>query len=106
MRRLIALIVLALSLALASGPAFAIPAADCSMAASSSSGMSHDEMDCCKPDCAPSCATLCPAGVVPAIGGAQAPADPIRMQLTSLGPVPLHSTDLSTTDPPPRTIIS
>lgn len=106
MRRLIAMIVLALSLAVASGPAFAVPAADCSMAASSSSDMSHDEMDCCKPDCAPSCATLCPAAVVPAIGGAEAPAELIQMQLAALSPAPLHSTDLSGADPPPRITVS
>jgi hypothetical protein len=106
MRRLIALIVLALSLAIASGPAFAVPAVDCAMAGSSSSGMSHDEMDCCKPDCAPSCATLCPAGVVPTIDRAEAPAEPIAQLLAALKPAPLHSTDLSTTDPPPRTIVS
>ena len=106
MRRLIALIVLALSLAIASGPAFAVPAADCAMAGSSSTGMSHEDMDCCKPDCAPSCATLCPAGVVPTIGRAETPAEPIALQLVALKPTPLHSTDLSATDPPPRTIIS
>ena len=99
MRRLLALIVLALSLALTSGPAFAVRP-DCPMA-SSSSGMSHQEMDCCKPDCAPICATICPAAVVPAIGGAEGPAEPI--QLAALSPAPLHSTDLSETDPPPRT---
>ena len=105
MRRLIALIVLALSLALASGPAFAVPVAECAMG-SSSSGMSHDEMGCCKPDCAPSCATLSPAAVVPTIGRDGGPAELIRAQLLALTPAPLHSTDLSGTDPPPRTIIS
>ena len=106
MRRLLALIVLALSLALASGPAFAIPAADCPMAASSSSGMSHDEMGCCKPDCAPSCATLCPGALVPSIGRAEVPKDPVGTQLAALNPAPLYSTDLSGTDPPPRTTFS
>jgi len=106
MRRLIALIVLAVSLALASGPAFAVPATDCAMAGSSSSGMSHDDMDCCKPDCAPSCATLCPPAVVPAIGRADAPVALVSAPLVALMPEPLYSTDLSTTDPPPRTTIS
>ena len=106
MRRLIALIVLALSLALASGPAFAVPAADCAMAGSSSSGMSHDDMDCCKPNCVSTCATLCPGAVVPSVGRAETPDQPIRTQLAALPPAPLHSTDLSGTDPPPRTIIS
>lgn len=106
MRRLLALIVLALSLAFASGPAFAVPAADCAMAGSSSSGMSHDDMDCCKPDCAPSCATLCPAAVVPSIGRAEGAVELIGALLVALTPFPLHSTDLSSTDPPPRTIVS
>ena len=105
MRRLIALIVLALSLAIASGPAFAVPAVDCAMG-SSSTGMNHDEMDCCKPDCAPNCATLAPAAVVPTIARAETPTEPIALQLAALTPAPLHSTELSTTDPPPRTIIS
>ncbi len=104
MQRLIALIVLALSLALTSGPAFAVRP-DCPMAASSST-MSHDEMDCCKPDCAPSCATLCPGAVVPSIGRAEAPAEPTRTRLVSLSPASLHSTDLSGADPPPRTTFS
>ena len=103
MRQLFALILLALSLALASGPAFAVPADDCPMAASSSPGMSHDEMGCCKPTCAPACATICPGAVVPVIGRAEAPAEPIGTRLVSLSPAPLHSTDLSGTDPPPRT---
>lgn len=106
MRRLIALIVLALSLALVSGPAFAVPKADCPMAASSSSGMHHDEMDCCKPNCAPSCATLCPGAVVPSVGPTKTPADLIGTPLVALSPAPLHSTDLSGADPPPRTTIS
>ncbi|WP_294121676.1 hypothetical protein [Sphingomonas sp.] len=106
MRRLLALIVLVLSLALTSGPAFAVPAADCAMAGAASSGMSHDAMDCCKPDCAPSCATLCPAAVVPTIDPAGVPAEPARTLLVALSPAPLVATDLSGTDPPPRTILS
>ncbi len=105
MQRLIALIVLALSLALTSGPAFAVRP-DCPMAASSSSTMSHDEMDCCKPDCAPSCATLCPGAVVPSIGRADPPAEPIAARLAGLNPAPLHSRDPSGADPPPRTTFS
>ena len=76
------------------------------MAGSASSGMSHDEMGCCKPACAPSCATLAPAAVIPAFGEPDTLAEPISMQLAALNPAPLHSTDLSGTDPPPRTIIS
>ena len=106
MRRLLAMIVLVLSLALASGPAFAVPKADCPMAESSMSGMSHDEMDCCTPDCAPSCATLCPGALVPSIGRVGSPTEPIGTPLLALSPAPLHSTDLSSADPPPRTTSS
>ncbi|MDP9424289.1 MAG: hypothetical protein M3Q19_15905 [Pseudomonadota bacterium] len=105
MRRLIALILLALSLALTSGPAFAVRP-DCPMAASSSSMVNHDEMDCCKAQCAPSCATLCPGAVVPSIGRAAAPAEPIAAQLIGLHSAALHSRDPSGADPPPRTTFS
>lgn len=106
MRRLLALIVLALSLATASGPAFAVPAEDCPMAASSSATMSHDEMECCKPDCAPACAALSSGAMVPSVGRGEAPAGPIRTTLVALSAEPLHSSDLSGTDPPPRTTFS
>lgn len=106
MRRMFALIVLVLSLALASGPAFAVPADGCPTAGSSSSGTSHDEMGCCKPDCAPNCAMLCPGAVVPLVGGDQSPAGAIGAHLVALTAAPLHSTDLAGVDPPPRTTFS
>ncbi len=105
MQRLIALIVLALSLALTSGPAFAVHP-DCPMAASSSSMVNHDEMDCCKPECAPSCVTLCPGAVVPSIGKAEPPAEPIPTRLVGLNSAPLRSIGPSGADPPPRTTFS
>ena len=104
MRRLVALIVLALSLALTSGPAFAVRP-DCPMAAAAST-MGHDEMDCCKPECTPSCATLCPGAVVPSIGRAEPPAEPNATRLVGLSPAPLRSTGPSGADPPPRTTFS
>ena len=106
MRRLLAFILVALTLAVSSGPALAMPAADCPMAGSSSSPMTHDEMDCCKPACAPNCATLCPGAVMPAIGGSAAPVEPAATGLIALSPAPLRSTDLSGADPPPRTTFS
>ena len=105
MRRLLALIMLTLSLAISSGPAFAVQAADCLMAASTTT-ISHDDMGCCKPICDQDCATLCPAAVVPSVGKASSPAEPVGPRLAALTPAPLHSTDLSDTDPSPRTIVS
>jgi hypothetical protein len=107
MRRLLTLIWLALALALASGPAFAMSEADCSMASSSSpSSMHHDSNDCCKPACTANCATACPAVVVPSIDRAGAPAEPIVKQLFATIAAPLHSTAIKGADPPPRTIFS
>ena len=106
MRRLLALIVLALSLALASGPAFAVPAADCPMAGSSKT-MHHDNnRDCCKPACAPNCAMPCPSVVVPSLSRTAAPAELTGTQAIAALAAPLHSTAPSSADPPPRTIIS
>src|SRR5437899_11452668 len=104
MRRLFVLIWLALSLAFASGPAFAMSAADCPMtASSSSSAMHHDGNDCCKPACAANCATACPAIVVPSTGRAATPAEAIGNQLFAVIGAPLHSAALTGADPPPRT---
>ncbi len=64
MRRLFALLWLALSLAITSGPAFAAPAANCPMSASSQMQDKHDGMDCCAVTCASECAAVCPAGVM------------------------------------------
>ncbi|MES2136345.1 MAG: hypothetical protein V4502_04695 [Pseudomonadota bacterium] len=105
MRRLFALIVLALSLAFASGPAFAVPAHDCPMAGSSSTMHHEGNGDCCKPACAPNCAMPCPSMVAPT-GGTVGPAAVIARQLVATLATPLHSSNLSGVDPPPRTIIS
>lgn len=107
MRRLFVLIWLALSLAFASGPVFAMSADDCpTSASSSSSAMHHDGMDCCKPACAANCAAACPAMVVPSIGRAGVPAEPIGNQPFAVVAAPLYSSNLSGADPPPRTIFS
>jgi hypothetical protein len=106
MRRLLALIVLALSLAMASGPAFAVPKADCPMSASGQVQAGHEDMDCCQESCAPECAAICPGAVMPFLGRSPAPADPIRDRLAMTHMEALHSADLSGADPPPRTTFS
>lgn len=104
MRRLLALVVLAMSLALASGPAFAMPKADCPMAASGQM-QDHADMDCCAVACAPECATVCPSAVVslPQRGGSPiltpAPTDRPTAQR-------LPSASVLGADPPPRTTFS
>lgn len=106
MRRLFALIVLAFSLALASGPAFAVPKADCPMAGSSSMMGDHAHMDCCAATCAPECATACPGAVMPFPQSAASPHDRIGDELALRPSDALLSAELSGADPPPRTIFS
>ena len=106
MRRLFGLIVLALSLAMASGPAFAVPKADCPMASGGEMHGSHQDIDCCQQSCAPECAAVCPGAVMPFPGRAADPADPIRSQLAMRSADTLHSVDLAGADPPPRTTFS
>ena len=106
MRRLIALIWLALSLAMSSGPAFAVQTADCPMAGSSMP-MHHDhDRNCCTPACAPNCALACPNLVAPSASGALAPVGLIGPALAIRLSAPLQSFELSGADPPPRTTIS
>lgn len=107
MRRLFALLVLALSLAMAAGPAFAaVPKADCPMASGREMHGSHQDMDCCQQTCAPECAAICPGAVMPFPGRAAAPADPIADQRAMTPVDALHSIDLAGADPPPRTTFS
>lgn len=104
MRRLFAFILLAFALALSSGPAFAVPRADCPMAASDMQG-AHQDMDCCAAACAPECATVCPNGVMPL---PESPATAaVRSQTVAVWvAVALPSADLIGADPPPRTTFS
>lgn len=106
MRRLFTLIVLALSLAMTSGPAFAVPKADCLMAAGGQMQVGHEDMGCCQETCAPECETACPGAVIPFPGRAASPADRIGDQLAMRPVEALHSTDLTGADPPPRTTFS
>ena len=105
MRRLIALLVLALSLALASQPAVAVLAPDCPMAASHQMPGEHQDMDCCAPGCAPECAVACPNAVMPAVS--RASARDVHSQTVAVWVTKaLPSADLTGADPPPRTTFS
>ena len=104
MRRLIALIWLSISLALASGPAFALPSTDCPMANSSETAASRQQMDCCADACAPNCAAVCPGTIIPPKASEAAPAELAVGQLAAWVAGALESIDLPGTDPPPRTI--
>lgn len=113
MRRFLALIWLSLSLAIASGPAFAIPSPDCpkahaSQMADGHAGMAGDEgdMDCCAENCERDCAAVCPGTVMPP---ELAAVEPPVQQLEQQAPRPsskLTSARVAASDPPPRTIFS
>lgn len=106
MRRLLLFIWLALSLAAASGPAFAVPSPDCPMETAPSGMASHDEMGCCKVNCAPECAAVCPGAMVPNMSVFTSPANaakPLFAPTLATGPA---SAMRGAADPPPRTIIS
>lgn len=117
MRRLFVLLWLSLSLAFASGPAFAVPSSDCPKAHSEMAGspmaaghegmaMGHDGMDCCADNCAPDCAAVCPGTVMPPDAAAVAPAPPRLEQHPARVSTPLFSIALAAADPPPRTTFS
>lgn len=106
MRRLFALIVLALSLAMALGPAFAVPRADCPMAASEQMPANHADMDCCAAACAPDCATACPGAVMPIPESTESPHELVGDQLALRASDALPSAELTGADPPPRTTFS
>lgn len=101
MTRLFLIIWMALSLTVASGPAFAMPAPDCGMA---SSGMAdHNKMGCCTPDCA----VACPAVAVVLPSGSDLSRVDQLAAPSSMPPVSVHpSIHPAADDPPPRTVIS
>ena len=105
MRRLLALIVLALSLAVASGPAFATTVHDCPMTESQPMPVNHEDMGCCEMTCAPDCAVVCPAAVEPSLGGDLTPAN-VGEKLLARPADALRSAFLTGADPPPRTTFS
>ena len=118
MRRILALIWLSLSLAIASAPAFAVPSPDCPKANSSHlagshmatghDGMTadHEGMDCCAENCSPDCAAVCPGTVMRPEAAAVEPAEPMTAQHPAWASTPLRSATLAAADPPPRTITS
>ena len=98
--RFILAILLAFSLASATGPALAGLSAHCPMAVS---GMAdHEDMGCCTPDCAPECALVCPGAVVPSAG--EVAGEPQDRQSAAMRPVGMPpSRGPGAADPPPRT---
>lgn len=99
MTRFILAILIALSLIGSSGPAFAAPAPDCSMAGAAMGGPAdHDDMGCCTPDCAISCpAALIPPDSLP---------EPSVLLTSARAWMPktsaLHSVSPTAIDPPPK----
>lgn len=95
-------ILLAISMAGASGPAFAGPPAGCEMARIPSGIANHDKMGCCPPECAVPCPTamLTTASVdLSAIEPGSVPTtERLANMLPTFGP--------AASDPPPRTTIS
>lgn len=105
--RLILAILVALSLVAAPGPAFAGPAAGCTMEAGPAmDGMrdmsdmdgDHDKMACCTPDCA----IGCPAGVVPGAGTNASDEPFAALPFAGMIARTPSSLDPGTADPPPR----
>lgn len=105
MLRLLALLLLTLSLAVASGPASAVPSVSCPMSASSPMSDNHDEMDCCAVTCASECAAVCPSGVMPRMGAAPLTSSTQKPD-TPRPADALRSAERVGTDPPPRTTFS
>lgn len=105
MRRLFTLILLALSLAMTSGPAFAVPKANCPMATSEQMLGGHQDMDCCAAACAPECAAVCPTGLIPFPERAATPAAPSESVPAWIAAT-LPSANLAGPDPPPRATFS
>jgi hypothetical protein len=118
MRRILALIWLSLSLAIASGPAFAVPSADCPKAHSSMADMAdmpgnhegmagaHDGADCCTEHCSPDCAAVCPGTIMPPEAAAVQSAGPGIEQRAAFTSTMRRSAAPAASDPPPRTIFS
>lgn len=107
MWRLLILLWLALTLAVASGPAFATPSPECPMANSSQMAGGHDEMDCFTERCAAECAAFCAGALMlPVIGATAEAVEPIAEQRAVWWATKLASADLKGTAPPPRTTFS
>lgn len=101
-KRLLLALLLAFSLATASGPAFAVPASNCAMTKAPGGMADHDKMGCCGSDCAVACApamlTVDPIDLAAIEPSSTAAATQARGMLPSVSPL--------TIDPPPRTSIS
>jgi hypothetical protein len=99
---LILAILLTVSLAAASGPAFAAPSADCPMTHGSKGMIDHEKMGCCPP----ACAVNCPPAVLAAIEVDLPKVEPSVPPAVAMAAHLLHSVGLTAADPPPRSTIS
>lgn len=101
--RFMLLILLALSLASGSSPAFAGRSGDCRMTgATHQMPMDHEKMGCCTPDCA----VTCPPAMLPVsdMDMDQPPAS-ATLPVMALAEA-FHSLNPAAIDPPPRTSFS
>jgi hypothetical protein len=97
--RLLLAILLAISMAGTSGPAFAGPGTDCPMAHMSGGMSDHGKMGCCPPECAVTCPPAMLAAVVVDLPVIETP--PIAVAMPAIG-MP-RSFNPAAVDPPPRT---
>ena len=102
MTRYVLAILLAISMAMSSGPAFAGPSPDCAMAHSSSGMVDHQKMGCCTPDCAVACVPAMLGAAVVDLPAVEPSTVPAAISLTAV----LASAGATATDPPPRTTLS
>ena len=99
MTRFILAILIALSLIGGSGPAFAAPEPDCSLAeATMGSPADHDSMGCCTPDCAVSC----PAALIPPESLPEPSVQLTETRAWTPKASALHSVSPTAIDPPPK----
>ena len=99
MTRLLLALLLAISMAAASGPAFAGPAAACPMAQMPGGMGDHGKMGCCPRECAVTCPTAMLAAIavdLPVIEPSPLPVAVPAMELP-------RSFNPAAIDPPPRT---
>lgn len=100
--RLFLAILLAISMAGASGPAFAAPAADCPMAHMPGGMGDHGKMGCCPPECA----VTCPPAMLAAVATDLQVIEPALLPIAAPAMDLLRSFNPAATDPPPRTGVS
>jgi hypothetical protein len=101
--KLLLCILLAISMAGTSGPAFAGPSADCAIAQMPGGMADHGKMGCCPPECA----VTCPPAVLATPAFNLPPAvEPSCVEEHLAAMALWRSFNPAAADPPPRTIIS